>query len=308
MDAALARRTGRSRAEISALIRAGSVRVAGKPAKPAHKLKMGEKIEAQLTLRAIASPAPEAIALRIIFEDEDLLVVDKPAGMPTHPAPGSERGTLVNALLAHVPSLPSAGAPLRPGIVHRLDKDTSGLLVVAKSERAQRALSAAIAAHQVEREYDAVVWGEPETAAAKIDAPLARDPTARVKFAVQHEGKRAVTHFRTVETYSVDGERTIARDETTVKRAGRPKAALLRLSLETGRTHQIRVHCAAIGHPIVGDPVYSSGYPDLGMHRQALHAARLRFLHPVSGAPLSFESPWPEDFAALVQRLRSRTT
>lgn len=287
----LARRTGRSRAEISALIRGGGVRVGGKPAKPAHKLKTGERVDAQLTPRAIAPPTPEAIALVTLYEDDDILVVDKPAGMATHPAPGTERGTLVNALLAHVGSLPSAGAPVRPGIVHRLDKDTSGLIVVAKSERALRKLTAAIAAHQVEREYDAVVWGELETAAARIDAPLGRDPAARVKFAVRHEGKRAVTHFRTVETYAV----------------GARRAALLRLSLETGRTHQIRVHCAAIGHPIVGDPVYAEGYPDLGMHRQALHAARLRFLHPASGAPLSFESPWPDDFAALVTRLRRGT-
>jgi len=291
----LARRTGRSRAEIGALIRSGSVRVGGKPAKPAHKLKAGERVEAELAPRVPLTPSPEAIPLRVIYEDDDLLVVDKPAGMATHPAPGSERSTLVNALLARGGSLASSGAPLRPGIVHRLDKDTSGLLVVAKSERAMRALSAAIAEHSIEREYDAVVWGEPETAAAKIDAPLARDPTARVKFAVQHEGKRAVTHFRTIETYEQEPTRARDRDE---------KVALLRLTLETGRTHQIRVHCAAIGHPIVGDPVYAAGYPDLGMHRQALHAARLRFLHPVTGAPLSFEAPWPEDFAALVARLR----
>lgn len=234
-----------------------------------------------------------------------MLVIDKPAGMATHPAPGVERGTLVNALLAHTRSLPSTGAPLRPGIVHRLDKDTSGLLVVAKSERAMRALSAAIAAHRVEREYDAVVWGVPVSSAAKIDAPLARDPNARVKFAVRHEGKRAVTHFRTIETYTIDGDadRRHGRSSKS-KGTSVQQAALLRVVLETGRTHQIRVHCAAIGHPIVGDSVYAVGYPDLGMHRQALHAAQLRFLHPVSGAPLSFEAPWPEDFAALVARLR----
>jgi len=314
----LTRRTGRSRTEISALIRSGRVRVDGKPAKPAHKLKAGERVEADMTPRTLTTAArPEPIPLQVVFEDEELLVVDKPAGMAAHPAPGVERGTLVNALLAHVRSLPSAGAPLRPGIVHRLDKDTSGLLVVAKSERAMRALSAAIAAHRVEREYDAVVWDVPETPAAKIDAPLARDPNMRVKFAVRHEGKRAVTHFRTIETYTIDGGATevakrrgrasrIDLQAASRGRDSRRHAALLRLTLETGRTHQIRVHCAAIGHPIVGDSVYAAGYPDLGMHRQALHAARLRFLHPVSGAPLSFESPWPDDFAALVARLRSQ--
>jgi 23S rRNA pseudouridine1911/1915/1917 synthase len=280
-------------------------------------LKAGERVEADLPARPSAQPAPEPIPLHVTYEDSDLLVVDKPAGMATHPSPGSERGTLVNALLAHVGSLPSLGSDVRPGIVHRLDKDTSGLLVVAKSERAMRALVAAIAAHRVEREYDAVVWGEPATQAAAIDAPLARDPRERVKFAVRHEGKRAVTHYRTIETFRLT-ERAISaraprargprgRIHEGADRSSSASAALLRLTLETGRTHQIRVHCAAIGHPIVGDPVYAADYPDLGMRRQALHAARLRFLHPVSGAPLSFEAPWPDDFAALVDRLRRGT-
>jgi len=303
LDAVLARRTQRSRAEMSALIRSGMVRVDGRPAKPAHHLKPGERVEAVLPDRGARDPEAETIPLPIVYEDEDIAVVDKPAGMATHPAPGSRSGTLVNALLAHMGPLPALGDSARPGIVHRLDKDTSGLIVVAKSERAMRALSAAIAAHHVEREYDAVVWGVPPADSGAIDAPLARDPASRTRFAVRHEGKRAVTHYRTVETYKPPAQRS-ARSGKHDRSAAR-EAALLRVTLETGRTHQIRVHCAAIGHPILGDPIYGVGHPDMGIERQALHAARLRFVHPVTGAPLSFDAPWPDDFAALVARLRS---
>jgi 23S rRNA pseudouridine1911/1915/1917 synthase len=163
----------------------------------------------------------------------------------------------------------------------------------------------------VEREYDAVVWGVPPASSGAIDAPLARDPASRTRFAVRHEGKRAVTHYRVAETFALETEKALpskrrrARRRTGHEQDDRTEAALLRVTLETGRTHQIRVHCAAIGHPIVGDPVYATGYPDLGIGRQALHAARLRFVHPVSGTPLSFEAPWPADFAALVAALRA---
>ena len=303
LDAVLATRTQRSRAEMSALIRSGMVRIDGRPAKPAHHLKPGERVEAVVPDRGVREPGPENIPLAILYDDADIAVVDKPAGMATHPAPGSRSGTLVNALLARMGSLPALGDSARPGIVHRLDKDTSGLLVVAKSERAMRALSAAIAAHHVEREYDAVVWGVPPADSGSIDAPLARDPASRTRFAVRHEGKPAVTHYRTVETYEVGPQRSARSSKLDRSKAAR--AALLRVTLETGRTHQIRVHCAAIGHPIVGDPIYGAGYPGLGIERQALHAARLRFVHPVSGAPLSFDAPWPDDFAALVARLRT---
>jgi 23S rRNA pseudouridine1911/1915/1917 synthase len=310
LDVALAKRTDRSRAEMASLIRGGRVRVDGRAAKPSHLLRSGDRVEAELPPRRSLEPDAQALPIGIVYDDADLIVVDKPAGMATHPGPGSEHGTLVNALLAAVGPLPVAGDAMRPGIVHRLDKDTSGLLVVAKTERAMRALSAAIAAHHVEREYDAVVWGVPPASSGAIDAPLARDPGSRTRFAVRHEGKRAVTHYRVVETFALAAQealtskrrraqRRVARDDE------RPDAALLRVTLETGRTHQIRVHCAAIGHPIVGDPVYGAGYPDLGIERQALHAARLRFVHPVNGTPLSFDAPWPADFAALVARLRT---
>jgi 23S rRNA pseudouridine1911/1915/1917 synthase len=310
LDVALAKRTDRSRAEMASLIRGGRVRVDGRTAKPSHLLRPGDRVEAELTPRRSLEPDAQALPIGIVYDDADLVVVDKPAGMATHPGPGSEHGTLVNALLGAVGPLPVAGDAMRPGIVHRLDKDTSGLLVVAKTERAMRALSAAIAAHHVEREYDAVVWGVPPAASGAIDAPLARDPASRTRFAVRHEGKRAVTHYRVVETFALEAQNALtSKRRRSLRRVApddeRKDAALLRLTLETGRTHQIRVHCAAIGHPIVGDPVYGAGYPDLGIERQALHAARLRFVHPVNGTPLSFDAPWPPDFAALVARLRT---
>ncbi len=320
LDATLALRADRSRTEIAALIRSGHVRVDDRPAKPSHLLKAGESVTAVLPPRRALAPRAEAIPIAIVYDDADICIVNKPAGMATHPAPGSERGTLVNALLAALGPLPELNGPIRPGIVHRLDKETSGLLVVAKTERAMRALSAAIAGHLVEREYDAVVWGVPPASSGAIDAPLARDPASRVKFAVRHEGKRAVTHYRVAETFDIatPGAVESVRPPKTKKVSGKKRsskldrskdrgmaASLLRIALETGRTHQIRVHCAAIGHPVVGDPVYGGGYPDLGIERQALHAARLRFVHPVSGAPLTFDAPWPDDFAALVTRLRA---
>ncbi|HYK54209.1 MAG TPA: RluA family pseudouridine synthase, partial [Candidatus Eremiobacteraceae bacterium] len=234
------------------------------------------------------SATPEDIPIRIVYEDKDLCVVDKPAGMATHPAPGSTRGTLVNALLAKLGPLPSINGVLRPGIVHRLDKQTSGLLVVAKSDRAMRGLSNAIAERTVKRGYDAIVWGVPSSRAGTVDAPIARDAAVRTRFAVRPQGRRAVTHYRVRERFG----------------SSDVKAALLELQLETGRTHQIRVHMAAIGHPIVGDPTYGAGRPKLGATRQMLHAASLEFEHPVSGKKLAFESKWPDDFDALVGRLR----
>ena len=301
LDAVLARRTQRSRAEMSALIRSGMVRIDGRPAKPAHHLRAGERVEAALPVRAARTPQAESVPLLLMHDDPDIAVVDKPAGMATHPAPGSASGTLVNALLAALGPLPALSDETRPGIVHRLDKDTSGLLVVGKSERAMRALAAAIAGHHVEREYDALVWGVPPVESGAIDAPLARDPSTRTRFAVRHEGKRAVTHYRVLERFALPATRQRKSERSRAPRA----VSLVRVTLETGRTHQIRVHFAAIGHPLVGDPIYGAGYPDLGIARQALHAVRLRLVHPVSGAPLAFESPWPEDLAALVSRLRA---
>ena len=284
LDVVVAEHAHRSRNECAQAIKRGFVRVNGATAKSGRELARGDRVEVALREPHASTLEPETIALRIAYDDADLCVVDKPAGMATHPAPGSGGGTLVNALLAKFERLPAASSPLRPGIVHRLDKETSGLIVVAKSERAMSRLAAAMRARRIAREYDAVVWGVPAAARGVIDAPLGRDPDDRTRFAVREDGRRAVTHYAVAEEF--------------------PTCSLLSVSLDTGRTHQIRVHCAAIAHPVVGDAVYGPGRPRLGMARQALHAARLRFEHPIFGQPLSFESPWPDDFAALVRRLR----
>jgi len=289
LDATLARHLRRSRAECLSLIRAGRVQVNGAGVKPSYPLRAGERITATLPDDAgsHADPRPEKIPLRIVYEDADLCVVDKPAGMATHPAPGAEHGTLVNALLAAVGTLAPSDDPSRPGIVHRLDRDTSGLLIVAKSDRALHALQQAIRQRRVERRYHAVVWGAMPAPQGKIEAPLGRDPDVPTRFAVREEGRPAVTHYRVLEA-----SKTLS---------------LLELTLETGRTHQIRVHCAALGNPIVADRVYGGRRDKLGMNRQALHAVSLRFVHPVTNAALHFESPWPEDFAALASRLHDAT-
>ena len=297
LDVALSAHTTHSRSHCAQIVRSGLVTVDGRRAKAAHVIAAGERIEADIPAPVKPSARPESIPIDIIYDDADLCVVDKPAGMSTHPAPGSASGTLVNALLAALGPLPAINGVLRPGIVHRLDKGTSGLLVVAKSERAMRALSSMMAARDIKRSYDAVVWGRPASARGTIDAPIARDPAVRTRFAVAEKdgGKRAVTRYAVTERFHLRG---------TAPARAPSDLALLSLDLETGRTHQIRVHCAAVGLPIVGDPTYGGGMPRLGARRPMLHAARLRFAHPVSGEPLAFNAPWPEDFAALVARLR----
>jgi 23S rRNA pseudouridine1911/1915/1917 synthase len=290
LDLAVARHLDRSRTASAALIRDGCVHVNGALEKAAYLVADGDRIDVELPPDSAPAALPERIPISIVYADADICVVDKPAGMATHPAPGSARGTLVNALLAALGPLPAINGVLRPGIVHRLDKDTSGLLVVAVSERGMRGLSEAMARREIEREYDALVWGRVAQVSGTIDAPLGRDPEDRTRFAVRDEGRRAVTHFRVAEIFGRQGSST--------------EATLLHVRLETGRTHQIRVHCAAIGHPIVGDRAYGAGRDNFGMRRQALHAARLRFNHPITGEALSFTSPWPDDFATLVLRLR----
>ncbi len=285
LDASLARRLQRSRAESLKLIRDGRVRVDGNVVKASHAVHAGETIRVLLpTAAGSREPLPEEIPLRIAYEDADLCVVDKSAGMATHPAPGARAGTLVNALLAAVGTLAPSDDPLRPGIVHRLDRDTSGLLVVAKSARALPALQQAIRRREVERRYHAVVWGAMPAPHGTIDAPIGRDPDDRTRFAVREAGRPARTRYRVLEASKA--------------------LSLIEAMLETGRTHQIRVHCAAVGNPLVGDRVYARGRKSLGMGRQALHAVGLRFTHPFTGEALRFESPWPPDFAALVDRLR----
>jgi len=252
----------------------------------------------QLTIPppAPAEPQPEAIALDILYEDEHLIVVDKPPGMAVHPAPGSETGTLVNALLHHCgSSLSGIGGVARPGIVHRIDKDTSGVLVAAKTDAAHQGLSKLFAAHDIERVYVALVRGAPHPANGVIENRLGRSTHDRKKIAVLKTGGRvAVTHYRTERAFGDGGSK--------------PLAARVACTLETGRTHQIRVHMASKGSPCLGDPVYGSGPPAApvreaitaaGLKRQALHAAVLGFIHPVNGQALRFESPMPADMAQL---------
>ncbi len=289
-----------SRSRLKQLILSGQVRRAGEAARdPAQRVRPGECFVVTLPEPAEASPAAQAMPLDIRFEDAHLIVIDKPAGMVIHPAPGNPEGTLVNALLAHCgPSLAGIGGVRRPGIVHRLDKDTSGLIVAAKTDIAHRALSADFAARRIVRAYSAFVWGVPLPASGEIAGNIGRSMANRKKMAVVAEGrgKPAITRYR-------------------VERNFTGHAALLECRLLTGRTHQIRVHLAERGHPLIGDPVYGTragravarlgpaGAAVAGFPRQALHARLLGFVHPVSGAALEFTSAPPDDIAILVTNL-----
>ena len=293
LDRALAAAvTTLSRERLKALIVSGAVRAGTTPIfDPAAKAIAGTVVNIAVPDAIAATAEPQDIALDIVFEDDDLLIVDKPAGLVVHPAAGNLDGTLVNALLHHCAGrLSGIGGVARPGIVHRIDKDTSGLLVVAKTDRAHEGLSVQFARHSIDRRYDAIVAGLPDPTGI-IDAPLARSPHDRKKMAIQPRGKRAVTHFRLV--------------------APLRHAAHVECRLETGRTHQVRVHMASIGHPLLGDPVYGRNRPEhrdvlqhLGFRRQALHAAHLGFIHPVTSATMAFESKMPHDMQGLFAALR----
>ena len=260
--------------------RQGNVFIEGEVEKKSGaKLKAGQLIEVYLPPPEVMEAAPEDIPLDIVFEDKDILVINKPKGMVVHPAVGHRQGTLVNALLAHCGDLAAIGDKIRPGIVHRLDKDTTGLLVVAKNEPAFRGLSAQLKNRKVKREYRAIVHGSPQAKEGTIDAPLGRDLLDRKKFAVRTDGKgrRAITHYHVLKK--------------------KPSFSLLSLHLETGRTHQIRVHMAYMGFPVVGDPLYGprrSPYRDLG---QFLHARTLGFIHPSSGEYLEFVAEPGKEFS-----------
>ena len=300
---------GRNRAK--KLVLDGHVAIGGRTiVEPKRPVKPGERVVVDLPPPEPAEPAAEPIPLAIVYEDDDLIVIDKPAGLVVHPAGGHPGGTLVNALIAHCgASLSGIGGVARPGIVHRLDKDTTGLMVVAKTDRAHRGLAAQFADHgrtgPLERGYLALVWGTPDRPQGTIDLPLARSTRNREKIEVKRTGGRvAITHYR-VEAQFGPGDKP-------------PVAALVECQLETGRTHQIRVHMAAIGHPVVGDRAYGSGFatkatllpePARGIvtafPRQALHAYLLGFEHPVTGEEMRFESPLPADMAALVDALKS---
>lgn len=284
-----------SRARIQALLAEGAVWCGEtRVDDPAQKALPG-RYRLEIPPPAPAIPQPEAIPLAVVFEDAHLIVIDKPAGMAAHPAPGSETGTLVNALIAHCgATLSGIGGVARPGIVHRLDKETSGLMVAAKTDAAHRGLAALFERHDIERLYRAFTRGAPRETRGTISARIARSPRDRKKMAVARSGGRsAVTHYETEARYGP---------------AGQPLAARLACRLETGRTHQIRVHLAQLGHPCLGDPLYGAGAPapavraaiaEARLTRQALHAAVLGFVHPVTGERLRFESPLPDDLARL---------
>lgn len=296
-----------SRSRLQSLIKGGSVYLV-KPASgetiksPSRSVKQGEVFRVEVPLPEDATPKPENIPLDVIFEDDHLIVVDKPAGMVVHPAPGAPSGTLVNALLHHCAgSLSGIGGVKRPGIVHRIDKETSGLLVMAKHDKAHNGLAAQFADHSIERLYSAVCKGHPMPSSGRIEGNIARHPVDRKRMAVSKTGgKWAATHYRTIKHF---------------QQAGTAIASLIECQLETGRTHQVRVHMAHIGHPLVGDPVYARATRLSGkikgaardaiasFNRQALHARVLGFLHPISGEPFKFESELPHDMKEMLATL-----
>jgi 23S rRNA pseudouridine1911/1915/1917 synthase len=304
LDRVLAAHCPLSRSRLKALILAGRATIDNRTIRdPGHRVNAGEVIVVEVPPAEPAIPAPEQIALVIVHEDNDIIVVDKPAGLVVHPAAGNWTGTLVNALVAHCgASLSGIGGVRRPGIVHRLDKNTTGLMVVAKNDRAHRALAAQFADHgrtgPLKRGYLALVWGAPSRPRGLIDKPIDRHPTARERMAVRAGGREAITEWQILERYPVG--------------AASPAASLLDCRLKTGRTHQIRVHLASIGHPVMGDAVYGPGFKtkatllaksaaaDLAaLQRQALHAYLLAIEHPTSGEEMEFRSALPSDLASL---------
>jgi 23S rRNA pseudouridine1911/1915/1917 synthase len=299
-----------SRSRLKALILAGSVTVGSAPIRdPAYHVTAGDTITIDVPQAVAAEPAGEDIALDIVYEDDDIIVIDKPKGLVVHPAAGHETGTLVNALIAHCgASLSGIGGVKRPGIVHRLDKDTTGLMVVAKNDRAHKSLTGQFADHgrtgAMRRGYMAFVWSVPSRQRGTVDAPIDRHPHAREKMAVRDGGREAVTHWEVLESFN--------------GRDGKPVAALLACQLETGRTHQIRVHLAHIGHPLLGDAVYGPHFKTKASHlgpqsqqaltaldRQALHAYLLALEHPKTGAILEWISDLPGDLTRLRDYLRA---
>jgi 23S rRNA pseudouridine1911/1915/1917 synthase len=289
LDAALAETEPKlSRAAARRLIEQGAVTVSGAQVKPAHRLRVGERVQGRVPDPKPDRLQPEPIPLEIVYEDSQLVVVDKRAGMVVHPAAGHREGTLVHALLHHCRELAGIGGVLRPGIVHRLDKGTSGLLVVAKTELAHRCLSEQFKAHATERRYLALVRGTPRADRGSIDAPIGRHPKDRKRFSTRVRlGRQAVTHWWVEERFE--------------------NLTLIGVRPETGRTHQIRVHLASVGLSVAGDPVYGGGRKvteELGLKRQALHAAYLGFDHPETNEHLSFDSELPEDLASVIARLR----
>lgn len=276
-----------SRTLVGELIKEGRVKVDGEAKKPSYHLKAGEVVEVEVPTPKEIELLAQEIPLPIVYEDEDVLVIDKPRGMVVHPACGNWDSTLVNALLYWVRDLSGINGELRPGIVHRLDKDTSGLMVVAKNDRAHRHLAEQIKKHEVHREYIALVHGVVPHQRGRVVAPVGRDPKNRKRMAVVPEGKEAVTNYEVLARYE--------------------KYTLVKCLLETGRTHQIRVHMSYLGHPVVGDPLYGPASNEFGQKGQLLHAQSLSFVHPSTGEHMTFKAPLPDYFQAILLRLQDRT-
>ena len=288
-----------SRSFAATLIRQGCILVDGAAKKPGYAVKAGEVVCGEIAPPETSSFLPENIPLHILYEDPELLVINKAPGMVVHPAPGHRSGTLVNALMHHCPDLAGISGTLRPGIVHRLDMGTSGAMVVAKNSRAMHGLAAQFKSRQVNKRYLALVYGVPRKDAGSMDEPIGRHPVERKKMSVTtHTPRSALTHWRVIEQYT--------------------GACLLELDISTGRTHQIRVHCKTMGHPVIGDPVYgkrgdnkrlASFSPELGravmaLDRQMLHAWLLSFNHPLTGERMTMEAPMPSDMTRLIDRFR----
>ena len=288
LDAFLSADGALTRSQAARLIAEGRVRVNGKPAAKSARLSGGETVTVDAPqLRETALP-PQDIPLDVVYEDDDVIVVNKPTGLVVHPAPGHPDGTLVNALLHHCgDSLSGIGGEKRPGIVHRIDRDTSGLIIAAKNDAAHLALSAQLKDHSLSRTYECLVTGNMKQDSGTVDAPIGRSSADRKKMAVVPTGRRAVTHWEVVARY--------------------PGVTHLRCRLETGRTHQIRVHMAHIGHPILGDTVYGAKKPVPGLTGQCLHATGLRFVHPRTGEPVELHCPLPPEFTAMLQKLQNKS-
>ncbi|MGZ5440657.1 MAG: RluA family pseudouridine synthase [Thermoanaerobaculia bacterium] len=288
--------TDYSRNFLANLVTEGRVRIDGAPAaKPSQRVESGQRLEIDVPDALPAGIASQDLPLTVLYEDADVAVIDKPAGLVVHPAAGHADGTLVNALLFHVKDLSGIGGEIRPGIVHRLDKDTSGVMIIAKHDAAHRRLTGDWNTERVRKEYVALVYGTPSSERGTVDAPIGRDPRDRKRMAVVAAGRAAITDYEVAERLRY--------------------VSLVRCRLRTGRTHQIRVHMKHLGHPIVGDPLYSGpqwrGIPDKrvqkllsSLGRQMLHAARITFAHPTSGEAMSFEAPLPGDFASVIEALR----
>ena len=285
LDKVLAARLDQfSRVQIQALIRDGQVTVGGRPAKSSYRVESGDLIRVQVPVPEVEdAPAPEAIPLDVLFENDDLAAIDKPAGMVVHPAYGHRSGTLVNAVLARWPSIAAWGEPERAGIVHRLDKETSGVIVVAKTPSALETLRAQFKERAVEKRYLALVEGTPDTPDGIIDAPIGRDPNQRKRMAVARDGREAVTEFHVIEQYD--------------------EFSLMEVFPKTGRTHQIRVHLAFIGHPVVGDTVYGRRRQRIKMKRHFLHAAAISFPLPGSSEIVTVEAPLPVPLQDILNKL-----